>query len=211
MLTRLRRTEVVRQCRSFASLKTTTRRVRQCGAVTVAACLLAQPLAAQQRRLAPAEIGQIVDAVLSELLPPDSSLSRIPIAKRGLYLDVARTMEAFHVNEGDRVTIADLGLRTAPKVGSRSLIDDCDQVGSKPCSKLGLGAYVLIAPIRMTTSRARVRVTVLWADGGSADLGAIAPPGRRVFLTGFSDEVDFVRAPGAVWRFQKLGKTIAFD
>ncbi|HET7188635.1 MAG TPA: hypothetical protein VFI52_10785 [Gemmatimonadaceae bacterium] len=177
--------------------------------MVIGACLLAQPLAAQPRRLAPSEIGQIVDAVLSELLPPDSSLSRIPIAKRGLLLDVARTMEAFHVNGADRVSIADLGLRTAPKAGSRSLLDDCDQVGSKPCSRLGLGAYVFIAPIRVTTSLARVRVNVSWADGGSAELGTLAPPGRRAFLTGFSAEVDLARAPGGRWRFQKLGKTIA--
>ena len=175
----------------------------------IGACLVAQPLAAQQRGLAPSEIGQIVDAVVGELLPPDSSLSRIPIAKRGLFLDVARTMEAFQVSGGDRVSIADLGLRTAPKAGSRSLLDDCDQVGSKPCSTLGLGAYVFIAPIRVTTSRARVRVNVLWADGGSAEVGALAPVAGRVFLTGFSAEVDLVRAPSDHWRFQKLGKTIA--
>jgi hypothetical protein len=175
----------------------------------IGACLLAQPLAAQQRRLAPPEIGQIVDAVLSELLPPDSSLSRIPIAKRGVFLDVARTMEAFHVNESDRVSITDLGLRTETRTGSQSLLGDCDQVGRKPCSRLGSKAYVFIAPIRVTTAQARVRVNVSWADGGSAEMGALAPAGRRAFLAGFSAEVDLVRAPGGRWRFQKLGKTIA--
>ena len=163
------------------------------------------------RRLPLSEIGQIVDAVLSELLPPESSLSRLTVAKRGLFLDVARTMEAFHVSGGNRISIADLGLRTAPKAGSRSLLDDCDQVGSKPCDQLGRSAYVLIEPIRVTTSQARVRAIVSWPDRGLSDLEAVAPPGTRVFLTGFSAEVDLVRAPGGRWRFQNLGKTIAHD
>ena len=177
----------------------------------VAACVLARPLAAQQRRLPPSEIGQIVDAVLSELIPPESLLSRLTVAQRGLFLDVNRTMEAFHVSGGDSVTIANLGLRTAPKAGSRSLLVDCDQVGRKPCTRLGSSAYVFIEPICVTTSQARVRASVSWPDRGPSELGALAPPGQRVFLTGFSAEVDLVRAPGGRWRFKKLGKTIAGD
>lgn len=152
-----------------------------------------------------------MDAVLSELLPPESSLSRLTVAERGLFLDVARTMEAVHVIGGDRVSIADLGLHTEARTGSRSLLDDCDQVGSKPCRKLGSGAYVFIAPIRVTTARARVRANISWVDGGSAEPEAPAPLARRAFLTGFSAEVDLVRAPGGRWRFQRLGKTIAGD
>ena len=145
---------------------TRLRHARSHALMILGVCVLAQPLPAQQRRLAPSEVGQIVDAVLSELLPPESLLSRLTVAQRGLFLDVAGTMEAFHVSGGDRVTIADLGLSTAPKAGSRSLLDDCDQVGRKPCTRLGSSAYVFIAPICVTTSQARVRASVSWPDRG---------------------------------------------
>ena len=109
-------------------------------------CAFASSSGAQKPRLAPAEIGQIVDGVLGAVLPSSDSLSRVQIAKRNLVLDHARTMAAFGWS-GTHTTPAGIGIRANVTTGSESLLADCNSWGEKPCHNLGWRGYVWIEPL----------------------------------------------------------------
>ena len=77
-----------------------TRQAQRGPHLTIASVLLAlasvaHPLAAQRGRLPLPVIGQVVDEVLHAIVPPDSSLSRVPVRERGMYFDYGRTLAAF--------------------------------------------------------------------------------------------------------------------
>jgi hypothetical protein len=181
------------------------RRALQCALLASGACILADPLGAQQTRLTPAAVGQIVDEVLNVLGRPDSSLSRVPIGKRKIYFDHARTLTAFKAARGLPTTPADLRLRTSVNSGTQSLLDDCSQFRARPCQHLGWGVYAWVEPVSVTTTEAVVRAIFLWPDRGpDAFEERIAPTGPAS-LVGYNAEIHLARAPGGRWKFVRLG------
>jgi hypothetical protein len=179
--------------------------------------VVARPLAAQETAptaatastIDAATVGAIVNAVLATVLHPESSLSRVPIAQRRLRFDHARTMAAFGLPDTLTVTLTDPRLRAITTPGSRDLLADCDQGGSKPCRRLGWNAYVWVAPIALDAAQAHVVAHVGWAThmGGPFEEG-VAPRGRA-FFTGFGAEVHLVRARDGRWRFDRFGRAVA--
>jgi hypothetical protein len=176
-------------------------------AIVAAACVH-HPLAAQQSPLTPTAIGQMVDEVVDALIPPNQTVSRVPVAKRKVFFDDQRTMALFQHLGAPPASLADLHLRTAAKPGSKSLLDDCDHRGQKPCSQLGWGVYMWIQPISVTNSEALVRAYFAWPDrGGAAFEEGVAPKGRAA-LVGFATDVRLVRSPSGNWKFASKGATM---
>ncbi|MGH7634598.1 MAG: hypothetical protein ACRENC_12760, partial [Gemmatimonadaceae bacterium] len=116
-----------------------------------------------------------------------------------------RTMKAFGYS-GAADSVAALRLRSAVKPGSENVFADCAQEAPLPCSRLGWGVYVVITPISITGSRARVEASVVWANRSDIFEVGVAPTGRS-WLSGFSSEVFLVRAPDGRWKFEKIGRT----
>lgn len=152
--------------------------------------------------LPPREVGQIIDVALQAVLSPETELSRIPVAERGVYFDFERTMEAFGLG-GRSLEFPSIGLTRAVTVVSGQLIADCDQGGSGPCSGMGRVVYVHLRPISLTRTEGVVSLNVYWAVPGS----------RRTYLTGFATQVhlarSFRRTRTGPWRFVRTGRTAA--
>lgn len=169
--------------------------------------MAAAPSAAAQRQsLPPSEIAQIADEALRVVLPPESSLSGVPVASRQLAFDFERTLTAFGASPG-----ADTALRLARPVtpASRSVLSDCSQMDKKPCASLGWRAYVWIEPVSVTDSNAVVRANVNWADRRSTPFIPSSPAAGTGFLTGFSTKLHLVRTAGGRWRCDKeLGSAV---
>jgi hypothetical protein len=155
------------------------------------------PLEAQQFRVTPREIGQIADAAMQGVIPPDKSLTRFTVAERGIRFDFERTMTAFGSRDSVRMA-SSLGLRSSVKAGSRALLTDCDQFGTKPCSLLGREAYVFLEPISISDTEAVVSLTVAWAQTAS----------ERTFLTSFTTQVHLSRSGSGEWKFVRAGLTV---
>lgn len=174
--------------------------------LALAAVVLSRPGTAQLPSIKANDLAKIVDGVLRAVVTPDSAASRVPISKRGVYFDHVRTRAAFGLGTGQADTA--LPLRVNARPGSRALLDDCDQLGLKPCRLLGWGVYVWIQPLAVTSSSARVRAWVEWPDRGrAAYLDGVAPTGRAT-LVGFGREVYLVRTPEGGWKVDRLGDAI---
>lgn len=172
---------------------------------------LARPLPAQQPTLTPEVLGQITDAVFAALIAPDSSLSRIPVAKRRVVFDYDRTAASFERVGTPPAVFSKLRLRTPVARGTKELLADCAQGVLKPCSKLAWRVYSWLAPVSVTDSEVVVRAHFMWADRGRAKFqDGVAPKGRGR-LVGFASEVFLVRGQDGIWRFSKLGRTFAGD
>jgi hypothetical protein len=170
-----------------------------------------RPAAAQRSNLAPAALGQIVDVVLGALAAPDSSLSRVSVAKRKIYFDYERTIAAFERAGVWHASPSELHLRALVTPGTRALLDDCSQLRPEPCRRLGWSIYSWLEPLTVTDSVVVVRAHFTWPDRGSAPVREGVAPNGRAFLVGFSSEVYLVRDPDGVWRFSRVRKTIVSD
>ncbi|MGZ8377099.1 MAG: hypothetical protein ACXWZS_15975 [Gemmatirosa sp.] len=175
---------------------------------------LAAPLRAvraQEPPLAPAAIGEIVTETLRATVHPDASLSGVPVAQRGLRFDHARTMAAFGRPDALTVAISDTRLRAITTPGSQDLLADCDQVGSKPCSRIGGNAYVWVEPRAIDVARALVRVHVGWAGRPGRIFDDSGPTRGRSFYTAFAQDVHLVRTRNGRWTFERFGMGIASE
>ena len=178
--------------------------------LVLAFCAVGRPLTAQKQRLPLRVIGQIVDEVLRSIVPPDSSLSRVPIRDRGLYFDYARTLAAFGYRD-DSTTRATLGLKSVVLPGNPVLLDDCNQGGTGPCERLGQSAYAYVVPLTRSDSEMMVELRVVWPDRGGATYVRGLTPSGRAFLYGFSMEIHLVRAADGSWKFGRIGPTRVSD
>jgi hypothetical protein len=174
-------------------------------------CASPQALGAQRPALAPTELGQIADAVFSALVPPDSSLSRVPIRDRKLVFDAERTIAAFEQAGSGHASFTDLNMRTPTKPGTRALLTDCSQHSVSLCSGLGWNVYTWLQPVSITDSEAVVRANFLWADRGSVQFQEGVAPTGRARLVGFSSEAHLIRAAGGGWRFSHVGSMAVGD
>lgn len=176
----------------------------------LAGSVFGQPLRAQQRRLAPKEIGQIVDAVLDTLIPPSERLSRITVAKRGIFLDVARTLKSFGYDDSATMpTLADLHLRTVVKPGSHHMLDDCKQIGPGSCTQLGWSTYVTITRLAGRNAEMRLSVEVVWPDRSGEAFVEGAAPTRRTNLVGYFLSGTLTRSFLGRWKFVRDKTTAA--
>jgi hypothetical protein len=179
--------------------------------LAIGSFVVALPLVAQQPPLSPAAIGEIANEVLRVLIPPGQRLSRIPASDRGIFFDLEQTMEAFGHTGTRPVSMAELGLPMAVRLGSKRLLDDCRQLGDGACTALGWGVYVRIQPVSVTSSKALVRAAIFWADRGSAIPEEGVPPTGRASLVGFIAEVYLLRAANGRWTFEKRGTTLVSE
>lgn len=154
---------------------------------------------AQPTKLAPKEIAQIVDAAMQAVIPPDSSLG-LTVRERGVRFDFARTMAAFG-HGVDASASSSLALRSAVTPGSQTLLNDCDQSGSKPCTLLGNSVYVFLEPSLITNSEAVVWLHVTY----STRFAATTTRAMRVYTGGSSMQVFLARSGPGPWRFVRVG------
>ena len=159
--------------------------------------MLATTVQAQTPRRSPKEIGQIIDAALQAVIPPEELLSNHTVAERGIRFDYDRTMAAFGYASvpGAR---ASLGLKRAVTAGAESLLVDCDQQGMQACSRLGRSAYVYLEPVSVSSSEAVVWVHVVW----------VTTPSKRSFLSASSTEVILSRSGSRRWTFVRTGRGV---
>jgi hypothetical protein len=163
----------------------------------------------QETRLPPNEVGQILNVALQALVPSEHSVSRVPVAMRGTFLDFERTMTAFGYTAPWSIPFASLGLLSA-KQGSRALLDDCDRMRMKTCSQLGWSLYVWAQPVSITASHGRVRAFIFWPDRGPTPLSPNSRPEGAAVLVGFSAEVEVQRAADGRWQYLSKGSYSVF-
>ena len=187
-------------------MKITKRPLWMYACVGATAYTLVHSLAAQQVRIPSVAVGQIVSEVLRAVVPPTDSLSRVSIAKRGVFFDQAQTMAAF--GYPGSASPADLGVRLPVTFGTKKLLSDCDEWGAKPCKQLGWSAYVWIEPISITNSQAVVRAYVAWPERGATPFVKGVAPMGEASLAMFATEVYLVRSANGEWKFAKKGKMI---
>jgi len=192
---------------------------------TVLTCvaLLLLPSATQAQRpwrLKPHEIGQIVDVVLDSLLPDTSAVSRVPVTKRGVYLDFNRTIAEFGYGQKKPATksepaqnpaapafaISELQTHRAVKTGSVALLQDCNQAGTRPCAALGWGVYLWVQALEVTPTEAKVRAWFFWPDRGRLPFqDDVGPMSAAASLVGFWTEVLIARDASGRWKYLKKG------
>jgi len=160
--------------------------------------LLAASVQAQAAARSPQEVGQIIAAAMQAVVPPGQRLTSHTVAERGIRFDYARTLAAFGYRD-DAPTRASLGLAPTFPAGTDSLLADCDQMGSKPCSRLGSSAYVYVEPIAVLSADAAVWVHVVWAT---------TMPSKRTFLSASVTEVILSRSGSGPWTFVRTGRGI---
>lgn len=171
--------------------------LRLLGRLFIGVALVATSVQAQTSRRSSKEIGQIIDAALQSVVPSWERHANSTVAEHGIRLDYARTMAAF--GSADDVSArASLGLTRALTAGSDSLLVDCDQIGSKACSRLGRSIYVYLEPISVSTSEVVVWVHMVWASTSS----------KRTFKASSSTEVFLSRSGSGPWTFVRLGKGV---
>lgn len=190
-------------------MKIINRRMLRYACYGIGICGLVDPLSAQQTRLAPSEVRQIVEETFHTLLPPGRTLSRVSIEKRRVFFDHERTMAAFGYRGA--ATVADLRIQPPVTAASQRVLNDCDQMGRKPCSQLGWRVYVWIAPISLTNNTAVVRGHVLWPERGRTEFVKGSPPTGQAFLTGFATELHLARSANGEWRVVREGRTAVGD
>jgi len=160
--------------------------------------LLATSVQAQTSRRSPKEVGQIINAALQAVIPPEHILTSHTVAERGIRFDYGRTLAAFgHADNAE--TRASLGLTRADAAGTDSLLVDCDQMGSQACSRLGTSAYVYVKPDSVSSSTAIVWVHVVWATTTRS---------KRTFMSGSSTEVILSRSGSGPWTFVRVGRGV---
>lgn len=157
--------------------------------------LLASSVQAQTRSHSPREIGEIIDAALQAVVPPEKLLTRRTVADRGIQFDFHRTLTAFGLADDSDVR-ANLGLTRAMTEGSAALLEGCDQLGMEACERLGQSVYVYLTPICVSDSAAAVSVHVLWATHFP----------KRSFLSGSFTEVFPTRSGAGPWKFLRTGR-----
>jgi hypothetical protein len=153
-------------------------------------------------------MGQIVDAVMGELLPQGSSVSRVPVSKRTIVFDYEKTMVRFKQLGYTGATFADL-VRTPVVVGTENVLDGCSHLSMKACAKLGWRIYGWIEPVSISDTKILVRGHFQWADRGSAAYQEGTPPEGRALLVGMSAEVYLARAKDGAWKFSRRGTMYA--
>lgn len=159
--------------------------------------LVASSAQAQAPSVSPREIGEIINAALQEVIPPEKDLSSRTVAQRGIRFDYGRTLAAFRLVDNAEAR-AHLGLNRPVTEGSRALLDDCDQMGMKPCERLGRSVYVFVEPISLSDSAAAVWVHVEW----------VTTPSKRSFLSFSATEVFLERSGSGPWRFVRTGRVV---
>ena len=172
------------------------RHSRWLGCLCICVAVVATSVRAQTPRRSPKEIGQIIDAALQAVIPPGQRLTSHTVAERGIRFDYDRTMAAFGYAD-DSGARASLGLTRAVTAGANSLLVDCDQRGTKACSRLGQSAYVYLEPISVSSSEAVVIVHVVWAT----------TPSKRTFQSASSTELILSRSGSGRWKFVRIGQS----
>lgn len=179
--------------------------------LAIAACDFTRPVATQPPRADLVAINEIVDVVLGELIPAGKRVSRVPVAQRMVFFDHERTMAAFGHPNAPPLTLSGLRRHTPVQPGSKTLVDDCVQGGSRPCDQLGWGVYVWVEPRSRTSSEALVRAYLLWPDrGGVAFQHGVAPTGRAT-LVGFIAQLFLTRSPDGSWKVGRRDPTMVFE
>jgi hypothetical protein len=181
--------------------------IRRAAVAAMTCAAFAPPIVAQRSSLTAADLGQIVAVVFDSLTSPEQAFSRVPVAKRKIFFDHERTVSLFERFGVPHTEFAQLHFRTPVQVGTRALLDDCQQAAPKPCAKLGWSVYSFIEPISASDSQVVVQAYFLWPDRGMAEFREGVPPVGRAFLVGFDREVYFVRGKDQALRFSKFGIT----
>lgn len=199
---------ITHQPRGLPPMTIHKRRAFQYALVVLCVCTFINPVGAQHERLRPAAIGQIVDAALRQVIAPTDSLSRVSVAKRKVFFDHERTIGAFGYFGGS-TPLSALGLRSAVTKGSRTLLNDCDQWGEKPCKELGWRVYAWVEPVSVTESQAVVRVHASWLELDPKTFKEGTSPRVPGFLTSMIREVHLARSGNGDWKFVKEGPAMA--
>ena len=167
------------------------------GRLCAGVALVATSVQAQTSRRSPKEIGQIIEAALQAVIPPGERLTSHTVAERGIRFDFDRTLAAFgYANDPDARTSLGLGRTVTP--GADSLLADCDQLGTKACSRLGRSVYVFLTPESLSSSEAVVWVHVAWATTLS----------KRTYMSGSRTEVILSRSGSGPWTLVATGRRV---
>jgi hypothetical protein len=177
------------------------RRVFMLGLLAIIAASAGGLAQKPQPSLTPRAIGQIVNEILDAVIPVTGPAAS-SVWKKGVYFDYQRTLDAFQ--QSTAVPISQLALRHSMQPGSRDLLDDCDQFGRKPCSRIGWATYIYLEAVAISGMKARVRLVMLSADRERPFAPGVAPTGPAQ-LSGGSTVVHLTRARNGVWKFQKTG------
>lgn len=161
------------------------------------AALTTGALHAQAPTQSPKEIGQIIDEALRTVTPPESRLTSYTVEERGIRFDYGRTLATFKRADSPEAR-EQLRLTRAVAEGSRALLEDCDQMGSQACSRLGRAAYVAVELISASATETAVWVHVEWATTFP----------KRSYLSSASTEVFLTRSGSGPWRFARVGRRI---
>lgn len=178
--------------------------------LAMVASVTSYPLHAQERRLAQAEVVQIVDEVIERWIPAGKRLSRVSVEQRGVFFDHDRTWAAFGHAGAAEFPLRALRLRTIVRPGSRDLLAGCG-APSICRTQLGWGVYVSISPASVTASEAVIHASFLWPDRGGVQFEEGVVPVGRDGLVGFMARIYFARSPDGTWRFVSEGPTAVFD
>ena len=178
------------------------RHLRLLGCVCMGVALVATSIKAQTPQRSPKEIGQIIDAAVQAVSPSWERHANSTIAERGIRFDYARTMAGFGYADNARAR-ANLGLTRALTAGSDSLLVDCDQMGSKACSRLGRSVYVYLEPTSVSSSEVALWVHMEWVGTPSKS--------KRTYLASFSAEVFLSRSGSGPWTLVRLGKGVVIS
>lgn len=182
------------------------------GRICVVAFLLTtlgRNASAQGRALVGAEVGALVDSVVSTLFPIESKVSRVSVAKRGISLDVPRVRRAFQLpNEDASLTTHRLSSRMAAV--DSTVLSDCDASGRLKCERLRWSVFLRVEPISRSDTSIVVRVVALWPDRGSADIDNRAATLQHATLVGYSTELHFLKTETG-WKFVRRANTVAGD
>src|SRR5690349_21462743 len=119
--------------------------------VGVLALIVSTPVGAQST-LSVTAIGQIADAVLTALVPPDSSLARVPVGQRKILFDYERTLSLFERAGTPHDTATNLHLQSRVARGTRALLEDCSQSAAQACARLGWSVYSWLEPVSITNN-----------------------------------------------------------
>ena len=173
-----------------------TRFVQSISLAVACACMSAQSRA-QSVRLANEQISQIVDASLQAVIPPEMVLGPFTVAERGIRFDYDVTMIAF--GHGKTATgNARFQLQSRVSAGAPALLNECDQMGTKPCAALGNSVYATVEPISVSGSVAVVWLHVVYATTMQSG---------RTFRSSSSSQIHLERSRSGVWKFVRVSMT----
>jgi hypothetical protein len=177
------------------------RRTFSCVLVGFGALVATSKAAAQVGHLEVKAVGQIVNEAL-EAVVPSSGPTPHPVWKREVRFDHQRTLEAFRLSPA--VLPSELDLRHPVKPGTRELLDDCDELGQKPCQRLGRTQYAYVEPISISPSEARVRVYLISAHRGTGSFSS------KSYLASSYTVVYLNRTADGSWKHVRTGSTNVF-